>query len=251
MKIKEPNFYSVIIGTEILNGRRKDAHFEFINRELLERGFEQKASFTVKDDRKLILDTFNLIKQDENSVLFSFGGIGATPDDLTRELSAKAFSDGELVLNQEAKEIIEDRLGERAYPHPIKMAYLPKGAKLIDNPVNKMPGFYLEERFFFVPGFPEMAHPMVRDILDRFYPKASTKYSCSFMVEGSESQMIDIMELLPDSIEFSSLPMMDGDRRFTEIRLAGSDRDEVKKWCEFFLAEVEKIGLRVFDLKTV
>ncbi len=245
-----PNFYSVIIGTEILNGRRKDAHFEFINSELLKRGFEQKASFIIKDDRELILDAFSLIKQDENSVLFSFGGIGATPDDLTRKLASIAFGDGELVLNQKAKKIIEDRLSERAYPHPIKMAHLPKGAKLIANPINKMPGFYLQDRFFFVPGFPEMAHPMIKDILDRFYPKASTKYSCTFVVEGSESQMIDTMEVLPETIEFSSLPMMDGDRKFAEIRLAGSNKDEVKKWCDFFLAEVEKIGLRVFDLKT-
>ena len=86
------NFYSVIIGTELLNGRRKDAHFAFLNQELLKRGWEHKASFVIEDDKELMLKIFNLIKSDEHSVMFCFGGIGATPDDFTRQIAADAFT---------------------------------------------------------------------------------------------------------------------------------------------------------------
>ena len=100
------NFYSVIIGTELLNGRRKDAHFDFLNSELLKRGWEQKASFVIKDEPPFIEDIFNLIKKDPDSVLFSFGGIGATPDDYTRQAAANVFTNGEMEVNEGAKRAI-------------------------------------------------------------------------------------------------------------------------------------------------
>ena len=81
--LDKPNFYSVIIGTELLNGRRNDAHFSFINTELIKRGWEQKANFVIEDKPSFIEDVFSLIYKDKNSVLFCFGGIGSTPDDYT------------------------------------------------------------------------------------------------------------------------------------------------------------------------
>ncbi|MGB9801997.1 MAG: competence/damage-inducible protein A, partial [Arcobacter sp.] len=63
---KEFNFYSVIIGTELLNGRRKDAHFSFLNEQLLKRGWIHKASFVIEDDINLMKDIFKLIKADKN-----------------------------------------------------------------------------------------------------------------------------------------------------------------------------------------
>jgi len=62
-----PNFYSVIIGTELLNGRRKDKHFEFVSSELLKRGWSLKANFVLKDDPEFLEDVFRLIKSDKNS----------------------------------------------------------------------------------------------------------------------------------------------------------------------------------------
>ena len=70
------NFYSVIIGTELLNGRRQDAHFSFLNKELLKRGWEHKGSFVINDEPPFMEDIFSLIKKDPKSVMFSFGGIG-------------------------------------------------------------------------------------------------------------------------------------------------------------------------------
>ncbi|MEJ5168801.1 MAG: molybdopterin-binding protein, partial [Arcobacteraceae bacterium] len=110
--MKKPNFYTVIIGTELLNGRRKDAHFDFVNSELLKRGFEHKASFVIKDEPKFIEDIFKLVKADVQSVMFCFGGIGATPDDYTRIAAGNVFRNGNMEINTGAKELIYERFGD-------------------------------------------------------------------------------------------------------------------------------------------
>ncbi|WP_051433557.1 molybdopterin-binding protein [Lebetimonas sp. JS032] len=86
------NIFQVIIGTEILNARREDKHFKFLRDELIKRGYELKASFIIKDDPLLIENIFFLIKNTPDSYLFCYGGIGATPDDYTRNLAAEVFS---------------------------------------------------------------------------------------------------------------------------------------------------------------
>jgi molybdopterin-biosynthesis enzyme MoeA-like protein len=241
------NFYSVIIGSELLNGRRRDSHFEFLNKELLKRGWTQKANFVIKDDPNFMEDVFKLIKSDKNSVMFCFGGIGSTPDDYTREVSAKVFSKG-LTRHEDAQKIILEKMGEKAYPHRIKMADLPKGAKLLENPINKMPGYYLEDRFFFTPGFPNMAHPMVTWALDTFYPKAPKSYSCNFIAYTSEAEMIDIMKRLPKQIELSCLPQLLDGKRTAEIHLSSQNQDELNRWCKFFKDELDKLNINYKEI---
>lgn len=238
--MQNPAFYSVIIGTELLNGRREDSHFSFLNQALVKRGWEHKANFVIKDDPSFLNDIFHLIQSDPNSVMFSFGGIGSTPDDFTREIASLAFTGRAAARHQEAEKIILERLGDRAYPHPIKMADIPHGSKLIDNPVNRMPGFQLQDRFFFVPGFPEMAHPMIENILETFYPKNREKFSCNFIAHCGEAMMIDIMEALPDEIELSCLPSFDGDKRHAEIYLAHGDRTFLELQCNFFKEKLKE-----------
>ncbi len=244
MKIENPNFYIVIIGTEILNGRREDKHFAFVKEELLKRGYEITASFIIGDKPSLMEDIFTLIKKDSNSVMFCFGGIGATPDDYTRKISAKVFRDSKIQIHKEAKELIEKQFREKAYPHRIEMANLPIGAKLLYNPINSVPGFYLDDRFFFTPGFPSMAHPMIKYALNTFYPKNKEKYRETICVEASENDLMDIMREIPKDVEFSSLPSIkDGIYKDT-ISIASYNEFEVKKWIDFFIKEVEKRGFK-------
>ncbi len=245
--IKNPSFYSVIIGTELLNGRREDEHFAFLNSELIKRGFEHKANFVIKDDPDFLKDVFELVLLDPHSVMFSFGGIGATADDFTREVASLAFTKQSAVCHKDAKKIIIDRLGDKAYPHAIKMANIPKNSTLIPNPINKMPGFQLDNRFFFVPGFPQMAHPMIINTLDAHYPKNIKKYSCNFLAHCSEGVLIDIMEALPTGIELSCLPAFDGDKRSAEIYLAHFDKELLLSWEKFFQDELRKKNI-YFDI---
>lgn len=241
------NFYACIIGTELLNGRRKDSHFEFLSNELLRRGHELKASFIIKDEPSFIADVFELIKKDKSSVMFCFGGIGATPDDYTREVAAKVFTDGEMEDVQSVIDIIVARMGERAYPDRVKMARLPKNSGLLTNPINQIPGFYLENRFFFMPGFPQMAHPMVVEALDKFFKEAAPKFKKTFTVFCSEGDIVDIMNTLPPSVEFSSLPIMDGDKRATEIYLASPSSCVTEDVYEHFVTLTEKKGYKWRD----
>lgn len=240
------NFYTVIIGSELLNGRRVDKHFEFVNIELLKRGFVQKASFVIKDEPSFMEDVFNLIKKDKEAVMFCFGGIGATPDDYTREVACRVFGDGRLYVHQEALDKIIGKFGDDAYPHRINMANLPMGAKLLHNVVNNVPAFYLEDRYFFTPGFPEMAHPMVIEALDKYYPKNSTIYRYTLRAFCSENDLINFMQELPNSVEFSSLPKIIGDKRETDISIASYEQELSKKWFDFF---VDNIKLKNIEYK--
>jgi len=227
MNNKKVNFYSVIIGTELLNGRRKDAHFTFLNEQLLHRGWEHKASFVIEDDTNLMNNIFNLIKADENSVMFCFGGIGSTPDDYTRVEAAKAFTNGKMQFHKKAKELIENRFKEDAYPHRIHMAYLPINAKLLKNVVNNVAGFYLEDRFFFTPGFPSMSQAMVIEALDKHYLKSEEKYRVSLTAFCVENLLIDVMKKISKNIDFSSLPRIKEGERRVVISLAGYNKKEV------------------------
>lgn len=220
---KSRHFYAVIIGSEILNGRRLDKHFDFIRDALLSRGHTLFASLTVKDDPILIYNTFTMIKNDPDAVMFSFGGIGSTPDDLTRQIASDVFGDGLLYPHPQFTEDIINRFGEAAYPHRIFMAHLPTGAGLLHNVVNNMSGFYLEERYFFMPGFPEMSHPMVEEALNRFYPTGPRLYRKTLIAQTSENTLIDIMHQMEENVEFSSLPMLVEGRAVVEISVASYD----------------------------
>lgn len=203
-----PNFFVLIIGTEILNQRRRDRHFDYVASSLAKRGYKLTGSFTIEDDPALIVQTIKFIASQPNPVLFSFGGIGSTPDDHTRKCAAIALRDGTLPVHEEAREIIVNQLGEKAYPYSVRMAELPKGSQLLDNPVNKMPAFSLDERFFFMPGFPEMSHPMVEAIINRLIPHQQTYYRHTLTASCKENIFIEVMEKMPQGVEFSSLPKL-------------------------------------------
>ena len=220
---KTPQFFTLIIGTEILNRRRTDKHFDFVTKALLEKGHKLTGSFIIEDDPALIVQTIKFIASQPNPILFSFGGIGSTPDDHTRKCASIALKDGHLPQHIEAKEIIEKQLGEKAYPHAIKMAELPKGAKLLYNPVNNMPAFSLDERFFFMPGFPEMSHPMVSKILEKLIPKKKITYRHTLTALCKESALIEVMEQMPKGVEFSSLPKQYSDGWRVAISVASED----------------------------
>ena len=228
------NFYSVIIGTELLNGRRKDAHFEFLNSELLKRGWEQKASFVIDDKPSFIEDIFKFIKNDPDAVLFSFGGIGATPDDFTRVCSANAFTSAKMEINDGAKKAILDKFGDEAYPHRINMATLPLNAGLLKNVVTNVPGYYLENKYFFMPGFPSMSQSMIIEALDKFYPKNKPKYRLSLNAVCSENILVDTMKQIPQNIDMSSLPQINGVHRNTIISIASYDKNDTMKYFKYF-----------------
>lgn len=235
-----PQFFTLIIGTEILNRRRKDAHFDFVTKTLAAKGHKLTASFIIEDDPALIVQTIKFIASQSSPILFSFGGIGSTPDDYTRKCAAIALKDGELPLHEEAKKIIEEKLGDNAYPHSIKMAQLPRGAQLLDNPVNKIPAFSLDERYYFMPGFPEMSHPMVTEILNKLIPHKRTYYRHTLTALCKESLLIEVMEKMPEEVEFSSLPKLHSDGWRVSISVASYDQSLAQNSFAMYVKTLEQ-----------
>ncbi|RXK12107.1 molybdopterin-binding protein [Halarcobacter mediterraneus] len=238
---KQINFYSVIIGTELLNGRRKDAHFAFLNEELLKRGWTHKASFVIEDDTKLMEDIYRLIKADDNSVMFSYGGIGATPDDYTREVAAKVFREGKMQYHKKAQELIINQFGDEAYPYRIEMGNLPINAKLLKNVVNNVAGFYLDDRFFFTPGFPSMSQAMVLEALDKHYVKnEQIKYRKTLTAFCGENDLISLMKEIPDEVELSSLPKIIDDKRLVVLSLSSLNQKLLEQNFQKFIDYCEE-----------
>lgn len=236
--MKTPHFYAVIIGSEILNGRRDDKHFLYMKNALMQRGHTLFASFIIKDDHELIRSTYSMIKNDPDAVMFSFGGIGSTPDDLTRQIASEVFSDGELVSHKQFYSDILARFGDEAFPNRIHMADLPKEAELLPNVINNMSGFYLENRYFFMPGFPEMSHPMVDYILKNFYPQAPITYRKTLIAQTSENTLIHIMKQLDQDVDFSSLPMLNSGNPSVEISVASTNEALCDQSFELFIRDL-------------
>ena len=234
------NFYALIIGTEILNARREDKHFKFVRDELQKYGHQLFASFILKDDEKLIKNTLKLIKDDKDSILFSFGGIGSTPDDLTRAIAAEVFTNKPLTRHKVFEKDIIEKFKEEAYPHRIHMSDLPVDAQLIFNPINNMSGFSLEDRFFFVPGFPVMAHPMISSVIKNLCKEKKHTYRKTLLAKTSENTLITQMQMIPKHIELSSLPIFKDSKAHVELSLSADDEKEVEKYFKIFTDELKK-----------
>ncbi|MFT7859623.1 MAG: molybdopterin-binding protein [Sulfurimonas sp.] len=234
------NFYAVIIGTEILNGRRFDKHFEFLKDELGKYGHSLFASLVIKDDRELITKTYEMVKSDPKSVMFSFGGIGSTPDDLTREIASKVFRNSQTKVHKEFLEDILERFGDEAYPHRIHMAEIPPNSDLLFNPVNNMSGFSLDDRYFFTPGFPSMAHPMLTAAIERHFSKTKKLFRKTLYAHTSENSLISVMQKIPEHIELSSLPIFSEGKPNVELSLLGADKKELEHYFALFIEELDR-----------
>lgn len=201
----------LIIGDELLLGKRQDRHLPKVIELLQARGIDLAGAEFLPDDETAIATELRRFTA-AGVPLLSCGGIGATPDDLTRQAAARAFG-VPIERHPEALRLIEKHYGERAYPNRVLMADFPRGAELIPNPVNAVAGFSMG-RCFFVPGFPEMAWPMLEWVLDgplanlrRVDPPVEFRLRVSGI--AGEGDLLDAMEAVRiryPSVWLSSLP---------------------------------------------
>ena len=229
-------FGIIIIGDEILSGKRQDKHLSKIIELLSERGLSLSWAEYVGDDPERITSTLRRTFSSAD-IVFCCGGIGATPDDHTRQCAADALN-LPIVLHPEAKKKIQERIVEMAHEagkeidldspdnqHRLKMGEFPVGSEIIPNAFNKIPGFYWKNSsggvHYFVPGFPVMAEPMMRWALDThhshlFHQIARAEKSV-IVYDGIESTLTPLMEAIEaefDSVKVFSLPSVgDGTRR--------------------------------------
>ena len=159
-------FGVLVIGDELLSGKRRDGHMGKVIELLTSRGLELAWARFLGDDPKRLTEALRQTVSGDDAV-FSFGGIGGTPDDRTRQCAAEALG-RPLEAHPEGLAELRAQFGDEGTPRRRAMVEFPAGATLIPNPVNRVPGFTCGHHHF-VPGFPNMAWPMVEWVLDHHY----------------------------------------------------------------------------------
>jgi molybdopterin-biosynthesis enzyme MoeA-like protein len=241
-KDAQREFGLIIIGDEILFGQREDRHLAHFRTSLQARGQQISRCWLLADEALMLTKHLHFSMQGTLPV-FVCGGIGATPDDLTRACAAEAAGLS-LSRHPEAAMLIEARFGEQAYPIRIRMADLPQGSSLIPNPYNQIPGFSIGHHHF-LPGFPEMAWPMAEWVLDTYYPVAETALvEASFQIQGTpESTLVPIMEVLAGrfpGLKLYSLPRL-GEIASIELGMRG--RGDLEKAMQHLAEALRTAGI--------
>lgn len=246
------NIGLIIIGDEIMSGRRQDQHFSKMLTILAERGLSLSWAEYIGDDPDRITAVLKRTMQ-SNDVVFSTGGIGATPDDHTRQCAAEAAAQS-IQLHPEAKQLIQAMIVKRATDkgetvdltsadnlQRLRMGEFPANAQIIPNTYNQIPGFYMpnlsgQGAHYFVPGFPVMAWPMMEWALDTFY---SAYFHQQHWLERSyyvfntpESVLTPLMETIEEkfaAVKVFSLPSVatESSRAFIDLGVKGAEIDQV------------------------
>ncbi|HAV34873.1 MAG TPA: competence/damage-inducible protein A [Massilia sp.] len=253
-------FGLIVVGDEILSGKRQDKHFSKVVALLAARGLQLAWAEFVGDERERIAATLRRTFAGED-IVFSCGGIGATPDDHTRQAAAAALG-LPLALHPEGKGLVEQRILQAAREagrevdlsapenlQRLKMAEFPAGATLIPNPYNGIPGFTVA-RHHFVPGFPVMAWPMIEWVLDTHYADLFHQQAHAeqaMLVYGqAEAVLVPLMEAIEahyTGVRVFSLPSVgeDGSRRHIELGVKGVPA-EVAPAFAAMRAELDRVG---------
>ncbi|PRD66285.1 competence/damage-inducible protein A [Malikia granosa] len=263
-----PAFGLVIVGDEILSGKRADKHMPKVIELLAARGLSLSWVRYVGDDRPrlqaVLRDAFA-----SGDIVFSCGGIGATPDDHTRQCAAAALG-VELELHPEAKALIEERMRdvarEQGQPweperadnvHRLNMGVFPRGATIIPNPYNKIPGFSCtgsgQGAVHFVPGFPVMAWPMIEWVLEQHYAQwfaRQQRREQSVIVFGAiEAALTPLMEQIEAAhpeVKVFSLPSVDHPEwgRHVELGVKGQTAAAAAAYADL-LAGLHAVGAKL------
>lgn len=245
------NIGILIIGDEILSGRRQDKHMAFVIEALAEKNLSLAWVRYAGDDQSILIENFREISQ-HGDLCFSFGGIGATPDDLTRQSIAAAL-DLPIVRHTEATKVLEAQFGDEAYPNRILMADLPQGATLIPNPINRVPGFSVGN-IHCLPGFPEMAWPMLKWVMENLYPRLKGSETTQIILKihnAHESELVPLMNKINSdypNVKLSSLPrFLENGGREIEMALTGSE-PEVSTAIDFLTQQLQKLEFKITKL---
>jgi molybdopterin-biosynthesis enzyme MoeA-like protein len=256
-------FGLIIIGDEILSGKRRDQHLPKVIGILGERGLRLSWAEVVGDEPEritaLLARTFA-----GPDIVFSCGGIGATPDDHTRQCAAAALG-VPLLLHPEGRSLVEERIRETAGPNAdlhapenlqrLRMAEFPAGATLIPNPYNRIPGFTVA-RHHFVPGFPVMAWPMIAWVLDTLYadrfhrePHAERALLVYGQAEAVLTPLMETLEARYPGVRVFSLPSV-GDahtRKHIELGVKGVPEQVDLAWSDM-CASLERMSVETTPL---
>lgn len=240
----------IIIGDEVLSGRTQDLNLAFLAKALNEIGIRVAEARVIPDSQEVIVATVNMYRAGFDYV-FTTGGIGPTHDDITAASIARAF-DVPLHRNRDAV-----RLLERQYAAPdrnaarMRMADVPEGAILIENPVSGAPGFQMEN-VFVLPGVPRIMQAMFEGLRNRLVggDPVLSRSLAAFTTEGSIAIPLAAVQARYDRVSIGSYPFVRGGRLGTSLVLRSADAQALDEATAEVIALVRSVGVEPIEEPT-
>lgn len=223
--MSNPTAAILVIGDEILSGRTRDANMHYLAGELATKGIDLKEARIVPDVQDAIVAALNALRARYDHV-FTSGGIGPTHDDITADAVAAAFG-LPLHVRDDARELLArhyDRSGLEFNEARMRMARIPEGAVLIDNPISAAPGFSLEN-VHVMAGVPNIFQAMVASLLSRLTGGRPLLSQTLRIEQGEGSVARPLAELAAefDDLSFGSYPFIQNGAYGTNIVVRGTD----------------------------
>lgn len=239
----------LVIGDEILSGRTQDTNSNYIAKKMAEIGIDTSEIRVIPDIKEVIIESVNELRE-KNDYLFTTGGIGPTHDDITAESIALAFG-VKIELNESAFSVLKKYYEEIGSPFNEvrqRMARIPVGATLIENPVSKAPGFKIENVFVFA-GIPKIMIAMLENSLELLH-KGNIVHSQSVKVDAVEGDIADTLSLMDSEdseLKIGSYPFFNSKVDFgVNVVIKSVDKDKLNKSVNKFKEFLNKNSLN-FD----
>ncbi len=221
----------LVIGDEILSGRTKDKNIGYIAEYLTAVGIDLREVRVVSDDEDAIIEAVNALRH-RNTYLFTTGGIGPTHDDITADCVAKALG-VDISHDPRAVAMLKERYAnpEDLNEARLRMARIPHGADLIENPISKAPGF-MAENVIVMAGVPAIMQAMLEGVMPKL-KVGKTMLSVSIdsggLPEGAYATGLGEVQKAHAGVIIGSYPHFDGQRFINQIVLRSRDEALLEK----------------------
>jgi molybdenum cofactor synthesis domain-containing protein len=240
----QPTACVLIIGNEILSGRTQDVNVNYIAKRLTEVGVRLAEARLIPDQESEIVAAVNACRAKYDYV-FTTGGIGPTHDDITAECVAKAFA-VPLEENAEARAVLERQYRERNIElneARRRMANMPVGAALVDNPVSGSPGFRTEN-VFVLAGVPEIMQAMFESALNQVSGGTPTRSRTvvAYLPEGTLAGPLKTLQGEYPDIDMGSYPFYRVGRFGSNLVLRGADEEQLNEAVDKLVEIVAELG---------
>ena len=218
----------MVIGDEILSGRTKDKNIGYIAEYLTMAGIDLREVRVVPDDEAEIVAAVNALRA-RYTYLFTTGGIGPTHDDITADCVAKAFGVPIDVDDRAVAMLLQRHKREDLNEARLRMARIPQGASLVDNPISRAPGFQIEN-VIVMAGVPAIMQAMLDDVVPRLVkgmPVSSEAVDATGVPEGTYAAGLKAIAERHPGLSIGSYPSY-GPNGFTnQIIVRGRETGEI------------------------
>lgn len=244
--MSSPTAAVLIIGNEILSGRTKDLNLPHLGEQLAALGIRVVEARVVSDIESAIVEAVNTLRAKYDYV-FTTGGIGPTHDDITSPSVARAFG-VELYLHPEAKEAFERHYKQELNEARLRMAHVPVGATLVENPISIAPGFRMENVYVFA-GIPRVMQAMFESIRHELKggPAIRSRSITAYMTEGAIAKALSDIQDRWAQVDIGSYPMVRDGRFGTSLVLRSSQPEALEQAFVDVQRMVAGIGAEVIS----